>query len=57
MHSKDLYGTFCDSENGLPIFMQYWWLDAVAGKDNWDVIVAEKGGHITACMPYYQQKE
>jgi hypothetical protein len=49
---KSKYIEFCESEANIPIFSQYWWLDAVCGEDNWDVIVIEKGGSIVATLPY-----
>lgn len=39
----------------VPIYSQPWWLDAVCGKDNWDVWLYEKGGNILAAMPYYHE--
>jgi lipid II:glycine glycyltransferase (peptidoglycan interpeptide bridge formation enzyme) len=38
------------------LFQKPWWLDAVCGKDNWDVVLVEKGGQIIASMPYYMGK-
>jgi len=35
------------------LFQKPWWLYAVCGKDNWNVVVVEKGGQIIASMPYY----
>lgn len=48
------YINFCKAEKGIPIFSTSWWLDAVCGKDKWDVVLVEKGGKIVASMPYYQ---
>lgn len=50
------YKQFCET-NPIPLFSQYWWLDAVCGKDNWDVILIEKGQEILASMPYYFEKK
>lgn len=52
MTNKDKYSLFCDNVY-VPVFSQPWWLDAVCGKDNWDVYVVEKGGIYVAAMPYY----
>ena len=57
MTNKEKYIEFCNKENNLPIFHQYWWLDAVCGENNWDVILYEKGGHIWGSMPYYKIKK
>lgn len=52
MTNKEKYINFCKKEE-IPIFNQYWWLDVVCGKDNWDVILIEKGGNILAAMPIH----
>lgn len=51
MGNKEKYIKFCEDMN-INIFSQYWWLDAVSGKDNWDVILNEKGGKILGALPY-----
>jgi len=33
--------------------LQYWWMNAVCGKNNWDVFLIEKGGKIVAALVYY----
>lgn len=43
---------FCKKNEGLPLFLQDWWLDAVCG-ENWGAATAEKGGEIIATLPYY----
>jgi len=53
MINKGAYRKFCKKEKQIPIFSKDWWLDSVCGKDNWDVIIIEKGGNIMATMPYY----
>ncbi|WP_041638533.1 GNAT family N-acetyltransferase [Marinitoga piezophila] len=56
MSNKDLYKNFCEKEP-IPVFSQYWWLDAVCGENNWDVILVEKGGEIWASMPFFKKKK
>lgn len=53
MDNKRKYKEFCNNEINIPIFSQPWWLDAVCGGDNWDVVLYEKGGHIWASLPFY----
>ena len=55
--NKDKYHRFCEQETGVPIFNQDWWLDAVCGENNWDVVLAEKGGGIVGALPYYINKK
>jgi hypothetical protein len=57
MTNKQKYRRFCETEKDMPIFSKGWWLDAVCGEDNWDVVLVEKGGHIVASMPYYNKKK
>ena len=54
--TKDKYRAHCKTEPSIPIFSKDWWLDAVCDKDNWDVVVVEKGGQIIATMPYCMAK-
>jgi len=55
--NKDRYHTFCEQEKGVPIFNQDWWLDAVCGQDNWNVVLVEKGGSIVGALPYCIDKK
>ncbi|KAA6184831.1 GNAT family N-acetyltransferase [Thiohalocapsa marina] len=52
MTGKDRYRALCESEPTIPLFSQAWWLDALAGENQWDVAVVESGGQIVASMPY-----
>lgn len=57
MLNKEKYKKFCQSNEDMPIFSQYWWLNNVCGEHNWGVLLYEKGGHIWASMPYYIEKK
>lgn len=53
MTNKQLYSEFCQSNTDLPIFMQYWWMDAVCAGKQWDVLLAmDDSGAIMAVLPY-----
>lgn len=57
MTNKEKYIVFCEQKNiYIPIFSQYWWLEAVS-MGNWDVILAEENNNILAVNPYYYLKE
>lgn len=56
MDKKSEYRKFCETELDIPFFSKDWWLDAVCGEDNWDVVVVSKGGNVMATMPYYLKK-
>ena len=49
---KERYKALCEHEKSIPIFSQPWWLDSVAGEDDWDVCLVERGGQTIASMPY-----
>jgi hypothetical protein len=57
MNPKDEYRNMCSIENSIPIFSRDWWMDAVCGPDNWDVIIVKKDNQVIAAMPYYLNKE
>ena len=57
MTNREKYREFCIIEDSIPIFSKDWWLDTVCGKDNWDVIILEKGGKIVATLPFYKTKK
>ena len=50
--AKQRYRSFAKHEASLPLFARDWWLDAVAGPEGWDVVVATRGGEVAAAMPY-----
>jgi hypothetical protein len=52
---KKKYIQLCDDYN-IPLFSQYFWLDAVCGEENWDVILIEQNGNILASLPYFLSK-
>jgi hypothetical protein len=54
---KELYRNLCNKEISIPIFSRDWWMDAVCGEENWDVILVEKGGQVVAALPYYFRKK
>ena len=55
MNNKEKYLEFCEQTN-VNIFIQPFWLDAVVGSENWDVIINEKGGKIFGVLPYSFEK-
>jgi lipid II:glycine glycyltransferase (peptidoglycan interpeptide bridge formation enzyme) len=57
MKNKEKYRELCKKNNDFPLFSQAWWLDGVCGVDNWDVILVEKSGRVSASMPYYIEKK
>ncbi len=53
---KERYRLLCREEKNLCVFQQHWWLDAVCGENNWDVILSVKNGQIVGALPYYFQQ-
>lgn len=53
MSDKDLYKQYCETEGAkIPLFMQYWWMEAVCQDKTWDVAIARDGDAILGVMPY-----
>lgn len=50
------YRILCENENSISLFSQAWWLDAVAGENNWDVVIIERDKEIIASMPFVVTK-
>jgi lipid II:glycine glycyltransferase (peptidoglycan interpeptide bridge formation enzyme) len=50
--NKVKYRELCKTED-IPLFSQYYWMDAVCGADNWDVIIIEKKGKPLGTLVYY----
>ena len=55
MSAKERYRQLCREEDTLSVFQQDWWLDAVCGENNWNVILSERKGQIAGALPYYFQ--
>jgi hypothetical protein len=53
MNEKNLYRKLCELERTIPIFSCDWWMDAVCGEENWDVILVQRDEQIMAALPYY----
>lgn len=54
---KKTYRQLCEDEPSIPLFSQAWWLDAAAGKENWDVALVRNGDRVDAAMPYVIQRK
>lgn len=56
--NQTLYREICrEKGDTLSIFAQDWWWDAVAGPDNWDVLIVYNDGIVVATMPYLVTKK
>lgn len=54
MSNKSAYKSICEQE-GVPLFLQPWWLDAVCAE--WDVAIAKKGDRVAGVWPYAVDKK
>jgi hypothetical protein len=52
-YNKERYIDLCKSEKSIPIFSQNWWMDAVCGRENWDVAIVEENGKVIGSHPFY----
>ncbi len=57
MKAKQKYRNLCQVEHSIPLPSKDWWLDVVAGEDNWNVVLAERGDQIVASMPFVFKKK
>jgi lipid II:glycine glycyltransferase (peptidoglycan interpeptide bridge formation enzyme) len=58
MSNKLTYKEYCVSNPDIPLFSQYWWMEAVCADNHWDVfLVYDKQGEIIASMPYLLKKK
>ena len=55
MDSRQRYAIFCAQIPDLPVFMEPWYLDALA--PGWQVVLLERGGMDVAAWPYYPKKK
>ena len=54
---KSEYIEFSKSHNNASVFHQPWWLDAVCGHNNWDVILYKNKSEIIAFYTYFKKKK
>lgn len=50
---KELYNTYCKSNEYLPVFHQDWWLDTVCGEKNWDVYFSDIDSAKSIVLPLF----
>lgn len=50
--NKEKYKELCKIKE-IPLFSQYYWMDAVCGPDNWDVIIIEENDNVLGTLAYY----
>ncbi|MDR3267553.1 MAG: GNAT family N-acetyltransferase [Tannerella sp.] len=56
MMSKETYHKLCLTEESIPVFSQDWWLDAVCGAANWNVLLIEENNRTLAAWPRYMPR-
>jgi len=52
INAKERYKTFCDEHPEIPLFMQYWWMEAANIGKEWDVLFYEENNKIKASFVY-----
>ena len=52
LESRDRYMALCEVEPSIPLFSQAWWLDAVAGPENWSAVLVMRGDEVAGALPY-----
>lgn len=59
MTNKEEYRLICEQQGAnIPIYSQYWWMEAVCVGKEWDVVIAkDANGKVMATMPYLHGKK
>lgn len=57
MTNKERYRALCEKEPSIPLYSKAFWMDAVCGEDNWDVLLYEKNGNVLGTLPYYVKEK
>ncbi len=50
--NKERYRILCDNHPEIPLFAQYWWMEAICVGKEWDVLLVEEGDAVVGAMPY-----
>lgn len=56
MDKREKYREICESKD-IPLFGQFWYLNAVCGQDNWEPIIIEDKGIVIATLPVFKTKK
>ena len=56
MTNKERYALLCEQEPSICVYDQPWWMDAVCGEENWDVLLCDRKDRIVGALPYYVKK-
>ncbi len=58
LSNKEIYRNLCKTEETIQIFIQDWWLDAVCGADNWNVLLSyAKDGSVKGSLCFYVKEK
>lgn len=58
MTNKERYRQLCDAEgDGIPLFLQHWWMELVCEGKQWDVLLCERDGRIAGALPYLEGRK
>src|SRR2546428_926003 len=52
MTNKEKYTILCHNEENIMLSSRDWWLDALCGPENWEVLLIERQNEIVAAWPY-----
>lgn len=52
MSNKEKYRQLCERHPEVPLFAQYWWMEAICAGKTWDVLLVEEDGVVLGALPY-----
>lgn len=56
LQQKARYRILCAEEKSIPLFSKDWWLDAVCGEHNWNVVLYSQRDEVLSSLPFYMPK-
>ena len=50
--NKEQYRRLCETEESIPLFQQYWWMELVCEGKEWNVLLSHSGNRLAGALPY-----
>lgn len=57
MEYKEIYAKLCGTATTIPVVQTSWWLDALVGRDHWEVALSFHEGEVIGAFPYFKKNK
>lgn len=57
MNNRELYKQLCNTHPEIPLFMQYWWMEAACKPDSWNVLFCGDDDNTEAVLVFHIQEK